>query len=96
MREADVRAKGYPVYNVFTKDKLSNFGATGMGGTNSTGQVCFSPPLLARQRLTAPFRRRRSQISLGTADSSMATRLRTSSRALGSMDLCVSLESWKR
>lgn len=30
---------GFPIYSFFHKNTLSNFGAVGMGGTNSTGQV---------------------------------------------------------
>lgn len=30
---------GLPVYTAFAKASLSNFGASGLGGTNSTGQV---------------------------------------------------------
>jgi hypothetical protein len=50
---------GLPVYTAFSKASLSNFGASGLGGTNSTGQVSlaallgvhFLPPL-ARSSLT--------------------------------------------
>lgn len=36
---------GMPVYSVFAKKALSNYGAAGLGGTNSTGQVSCAEQL---------------------------------------------------
>lgn len=41
---------GLPVYTAFTRASLSNFGASGIGGTNETGQARFSSGLLRADR----------------------------------------------